>query len=578
MITTRELYGRLYVYIRPHWWRVALSMVAALCIAATDGAMAKLVQPFVDRLIVAGEREMLILVPFLIIGLQVAKGLSRFAQEYYIKTAGQLAIQRIRNHLFEHIMEMSMRFYGRTPSGVLMSKVMNDVGTMQSSTAEVLVGVMRDAVSLVVLIGVAFYTDWKMATIAFLSLPLAAFPAARIGRAIKHHSRTGQGAIGELNSVLEQTFSGIKVIKAFGTEAQESRRFARENGRFLSSVRKVIKYDAMSSPFIEILTGFGVAAIVWYGMQRTISGEMTQGQLFSVVAAIMLMYAPFKRLTKLNNYLQQALSAAERVFTILDEKPEIVDSVDCIDLGRSRGEVVFDAVTFAYDHDPVLINFSLQVKPGEVVAFVGPSGAGKTTLVGLLSRFYDPTSGRILLDGHDLRQISLASLRRNVALVDQETFLFNDTIANNLRYGLPEASEEQVREAARLAYADDFIQQLPEGYDTVVGQRGLRVSGGQRQRLCIARALLQNTPVLILDEATSALDTESEAIVQSALANLMQDRTTFVIAHRLSTIMRADRIVVLDRGRIVEQGRHEELLQHGGLYQKLYNMQFQDRD
>ncbi|HAD03658.1 MAG: lipid A export permease/ATP-binding protein MsbA [Desulfuromonadales bacterium GWD2_61_12] len=576
MITTRELYQRLYVYIRPHWWRVALSMVASLGIAATDGAMVKLVQPFVDRLIVAGEREMLILAPFLIIGLQLAKGISRFAQEYYIKSAGQLAIQRIRNHLFEHIMGLSMRFYGRTPNGVLMSKVMNDVGTMQSATAEVLVGVMRDAVSLVVLIGVAFYTDWKMAAIAFLSLPIAAFPAAKIGKKIKRHARSGQAAIGDLNSVLEQTFSGIKVIKAFGTEGQETRRFSFENNRFLSSVRKVIKYDAMAAPFIEVLTGFGAAAVVWYGMQRVIAGEMSQGQLFSVLAAIMLMYAPFKRLTKLNNYMQLAISAAERVFDVFDEKPEIVDAAETVSLGRARGAVTFASVSFAYDRDPVLTDFSLEVQPGEVIAFVGPSGAGKTTLVGLLSRFYDPTSGRILLDGHDLRQISLASLRRNVALVDQETFLFNDTIANNLRYGVPEATEDQVREAARLAYADDFIQQFPEGYATDVGQRGLRISGGQRQRLCIARALLRDAPVLILDEATSALDTESEAMVQKALANLMQNRTTFVIAHRLSTIMNADRIIVLDGGRVVGCGTHQQLLREDGLYRRLYDMQFQD--
>lgn len=576
MTTTKELYKRLYVYIRPHWWRVALSMVASLGIAATDGAMVKMVQPFVDRLIVAGEREMLILAPFLIIGLQLAKGASRFAQEYYIKSAGQLAIQRIRNHLFDHIMGLSMRFYGRTPNGVLMSKVMNDVGTMQSATAEVLVGVMRDAVSLVVLIGVAFYTDWKMAAIAFLSLPIAALPAAKIGKKIKRHARSGQAGIGDLNSVLEQTFSGIKVIKAFGTESQETRRFSFENNRFLTSVRKVIKYDAMAAPFIEVLTGFGAAAVVWYGMQRVIAGEMSQGQLFSVLAAIMLMYAPFKRLTRLNNYLQQAISAAERVFDIFDEKPEIVDVAQSVTLGRARGAVVFNAVNFAYDRDPVLKDFSLEVKPGEVIAFVGPSGAGKTTLVGLLSRFYDPTSGQILLDGHDLRQISLASLRRNVALVDQETFLFNDTIANNLRYGVPEATEEQVREAARLAYADDFIQQFPEGYATHVGQRGLRISGGQRQRLCIARALLRDAPVLILDEATSALDTESEAMVQKALANLMQNRTTFVIAHRLSTIMNADRIVVIDNGRIVGTGTHQQLLEQDGLYRRLYDMQFQD--
>jgi subfamily B ATP-binding cassette protein MsbA len=325
-----------------------------------------------------------------------------------------------------------------------------------------------------------------------------------------------------------------------------------------------------------VLSSFGVAAVLWYGMSRAISGEMTQGQLFSVLTAILLMYAPLKRLTRVNNLVQQALASAERVFEVLDEPNEIFDKPDPVDLERSRGEVSFEKVSFSYGNEPVLKDFTLKVEPGEIVALVGPSGAGKSTLVGLLSRFYDPDTGVIRIDGHDIKDLSMASLKRNIALVDQETFLFNDSIRNNIRYGKFDATDAEVSEAANKAYASDFIEALADGYDTETGNRGLNVSGGQRQRICIARAILKDAPILLLDEATSALDTESEVKVQQALVNLMKDRTTVVIAHRLSTIMHADKIVVIDQGQICQVGKHQELLEQKGLYQKLYNMQFQD--
>lgn len=578
MIEALNLYRRLWVYIRPYRWRILLSVLASWGVAACDGTMAKMVQPFVDRLVVNKEQEMVILVPFIILALQLGKAVFRYVQEYFVRTAGQLAIQNIRNDVFSHSMQLSMGYHTRTPTGVLMSKVMNDVGVLQNSLAEVLVGLMRDAVTLVALTVVAFYTDWRMAGIAFLVLPLAAWPASAIGRKIKHYSRSGQGVTANLTTVLEQSFSGVKVIKAFGTEAQEIAKFSEENRSLYRLIRKVLKYDSAAAPFIEALAGMGAAAVIWFGMERVMSGGMTVGELFTIMAAIMLMYTPFKRLTRLNNYLQQASSAAERVFAIIDEPLEIAEARDAVDLGRARGEVAFEHVTFAYDGEAVLRDFNLSASPGEVIALVGPSGAGKTTVAGLLSRFYDPQEGRVCIDGHDLRSLTLASLRRNMALVDQETFLFNDTIANNIRYAVPQASDEQVREAARQAYADEFISQLPEGYQTSIGDRGLRLSGGQRQRLCIARALLTDAPVLILDEATSALDTESEAMVQKALQNLMRNRTTLVIAHRLSTIMNANRIVVMEAGCVRESGTHQQLIASSGLYRKLYEMQFQDRE
>lgn len=571
-----QVYRRLLKFVRPYRGRIALSMVASLGVALSDVATAKLVQPFIDRLVVAKEFELVKIVPFLVIGLAVFKGGSRYLQEYFIRTSGQLVMQDIRNRFQSHTIGLSMRFFSRNSTGTLMSRALNDVGVMQSSVSEVVVTLFREGMTLIGLVAMAFWSDWKLAGMAFVVLPLAAYPAALIGKRIKGYSRQGQGAMGELTAALEQGYSGIKVIKSFGTEAQEVARFRAENDRFYKFIRKVIKYDAASSPLMEIMASLGVATVFWYGLQRVLAGTMTQGELFSIIAAILLMYGPAKRLARVNNVIQMALGAAERVFEVLSETSEIQEQPGAKNLGRARGEVQFDRVSFAYDEETVLSEVSIDASPGEVIALVGPSGAGKTTLAGLLTRFYDPTAGVIRIDGIDIRELTLESLKRNIASVDQETFLFNDSLINNIRYGCEQASEAEVAEAARQAFADGFIAQLPDGYQSQIGDRGFKLSGGQRQRICIARAILRQAPILVLDEATSALDTESEAMVQQALSNLMRDRTTFVIAHRLSTIMNAHKIVVLEQGRVVEVGTHNELLQRGGLYQKLYEMQFKE--
>ncbi len=542
--------------------------------AGPDIAMAKLVKPFVDNILVGGNWSLVNLVPVFIVGLAVIKGVGRYVQEYCIKTAGQLVVQDIRNDLYSHSLSLSMGYYSRSSTGNVMSRILNDVGALQRSAADVLVDGVRESVLLIGLVVVAFQADWKLAAIAFMVLPVAVLPASVLGRRIKENTRRGQQSIGNLTRLLQEALSGIKVIKAFGTEKHEDSRFAEENLRFYHFLRKVLKYDSAAAPVIEILASLGIGAVLWYGLHRVQAGGMTQGDLTSILAAIMMMYAPVKRLTKVSNTIQRSMGAAERVFELMDEEPEITDAAAALELQHVQGIIDFDQVGFAYDDEPVLHGFSLKINPGEVVALVGPSGGGKSTIIGLLNRFYDPQQGRILIDGLDIKSLTLDSLKQNIALVDQETFLFNDSIRNNICYGRLDATEADVEEAARQAYADEFIRDLPGAYENTIGDRGARLSGGQRQRICIARAILRDAPILLLDEATSALDTESEAMVQKALGNLMKNRTTIVVAHRLSTIMHADKIVVLENGKIQEMGRHADLLKGDGLYRKLYEMQF----
>jgi subfamily B ATP-binding cassette protein MsbA len=573
-----ETFKRLLTYSKPYTWRIVISAIASLVVGGMDSGFAYLAGPMLKQIFSDNNRLLLQLLPLAIIAIFLLRGLSRYVNEYFIRTAGQLAIQDIRNEIYQKNMGLSLGFFARNQTGSLMSRVLNDVTMMQEGVASVITSFFRDGFGALSLLGLIFYLNWKLAIIAFLVIPASVVPARKIGRRIKNASQESQGRMGNLTSILQESFSGIKVIKAFALETREVAKFTAANREFYHFMRKGIKYEGVSVPVMELLTSLGIAGVLWFGGYQVISGAMKPEALLSFITAMILLFNPIKKLSGTFNTLQRSLGAAERVFSSIDEQPEIVEPSLPVALERARGEVTFRDVWFAYgDQDEwVLREIDLEARRGEIVALVGPSGGGKTTLVSLITRFYDVSRGAVLLDGNDIRSLMLRDLLGNVALVDQETILFNDTIANNIRYGRPDATNAQVEAAARAAFAHDFITEMPEGYATRIGDRGVRLSGGQRQRLCIARAILKDAPVLILDEATSALDTESEQMVQQALNNLMRNRTTFVIAHRLSTVLHADRIVVLDGGRIVESGNHNQLLALDGTYRRLYDMQFQE--
>ena len=569
-------FRRLLEYCRPYWWRIALAALGSVGVGSLDGALAYLVEPVLKRIFSGKDVHIFVLLPLGIVALYAVRGVCRFTNDYYIRTAGQLAVQDVRNNIYQKNMRLSIGFFNRQPTGAMMSRIMNDVTMMQEGVANIITGLFRDGLSTVALLGIIFYRNWSLAIISFLVIPLSVYPAQKIGKKIKSIARQGQGKMGDISAILQETFSGIKVIKAFGLEGREIEKFKRTNLELYSFSRRNIKYEAISTPLMELITSFGIAAVIWVGGSSVMKGAMTAPEFFSFITAMVLVYTPVKRLISSYNVLQRALGSAERVFEIIDEVPDIADAPGAHALERSGGEVEFREVSFRYDDEYVLRKVSLKAHRGEVLALVGPSGGGKTTLVSLISRFYDPVEGSILVDGHDIRTLTLKSLMEQIALVDQETILFNDTIANNIRYGRTEASDADVQKAAQAAFAHDFIEELPEGYLTNIGDRGVRLSGGQRQRICIARAILKDAPILILDEATSALDTESEQMVQAALNNLMANRTTFVIAHRLSTITHADRILVLEKGEIAEAGSHEHLIGQGGIYSRLHGLQFRD--
>jgi subfamily B ATP-binding cassette protein MsbA len=564
-------------YLRPYVWpRFALAVVCMVLYSSTNGVMPYLVRSVFDDVFLQKKQWALRVLPVVIVTVFLFRAVMSFNQSYLMEWIGQHVIADIRSQLNAHFQRLSLSFYNRTPTGTLLSRMTNDVELMRSALTDAVASVMKDLTSLLVLIAVAFVMDWTLALIAFVAFPVTVLPILRLSRRLRRVTRKGQVTLGNLATLLQETIQGNRVVKAFGMEDYEIRRFDAESERLVKLYMKAARIKAFTTPMMEVLASFGIAGVVWYGGSSVMAGGRTPGSFMAFLTAMLLLYDPFKGLTKTNNVVQQGLAAASRIFEMLDEPTDVVERPEAAVLEAFRDGIRFEDVTFRYDAEPVLREINLEIRRGEAVALVGRSGSGKSTLADLIPRFYDVTGGRITVDGRDVRDLTLASLRAEIAIVTQFTFLFNDSVRNNIAYGDVGTSMERIEAAARAANAHDFIRELPRGYDTVIGELGVKLSGGQRQRLAIARALLKNVPILILDEATSALDNESERLVQEAIERLMAGRTTLVIAHRLSTIRNADRIAVLDCGRIIEEGTHAELLDRDGAYRRLYDMQFRD--
>lgn len=573
----QDTISRILQYVKPYKRWLIIAMICMVIVASMAGAQAYMVKPLLDEIFVNKDRTMLMLVPLGILGIFIVKGFFSYIYNYFLVRVGQSVILDLRNSLYTHIQSLPLSFFQKKPTGELISRILNDVSLLQAAVSNILVGILKDTCQVVFLVGVIFYQDWRMALIAVISLPLIAYPLVNFGRRHRRLSRSNQQTTAQVSNILYETITGNRIVKAFCMEEYEVSRFAIILDRLFAIVMRDTKIAAISRPLMDFITGLGISLVVWYGGSQVLAGKSTPGTFFSFLTALIMIYEPIKGVGAINNSLQQGIAAAERIFDVLDVESDVAEKKDAIELPTVKNAIEFTDVRFQYDeHTEILKGINLKVRAGEVLAVVGSSGGGKSTLVNLIPRFHDVSSGSLTIDGTDVRDVTLNSLRNQIGVVTQQTILFNDTVRNNIAYGSPEASEEQIKDAARAAHALDFIQHLPEGFDTVIGESGARLSGGERQRISIARAILKNAPILILDEATSSLDMESEYEVQQAIENLVQSRTTIVIAHRLSTIRNADRIVVIQAGKIVEEGTHETLLPLAGVYKMLYDMQFRD--
>jgi subfamily B ATP-binding cassette protein MsbA len=571
----KELIKRLIFYLKPYRKRIIIALVISVAVGALSTSPIPLVKVTFDKIFAEKDFFLLAVIPPAIFLLFVAKGVLSYVQQLIILRVGLDLIVELRLRMFSHIHQLPYGFFERVTTGELMSRVVGDVNASIKSLANTATEAVRSLVMFVGLVIWLFYLNWKWAFAAIILFPLAIMPISVIAKKLRHLGRRGQELIAEMNSTILESFSGIKTIRAFDLEKIENKKYYRQINKFLAIKRKNIKYKLLTSPLMEILGVSVGTGILWYGGDQVLTGKISQGDFLAFILAMFMMYGPLRGLLGLYAKMQNSLAAAERVFWVLDQEKESFKDGG-LELNAFEKNIEYKNVTFKYPtrNIRVLDNINLVVNKTEVLAIVGMSGAGKTTLVDLLFKFYNLTTGQILIDGIDINEISSKSLRSNLALVTQETFLFNDTIWNNIAFGHPGASKEDILKAAEAARVAVFVNKLYDGYETVIGERGLMLSGGQRQRISIARAILRNAPILVLDEATSSLDSESEKLVQEALYNLMENRTTFVIAHRLATIQHADKIVVMEHGEIVGMGTHETLMNDCELYQKYHRMQF----
>lgn len=599
---------RLLGYIRPYWLQFSVSVLLMAAVGLLESFRILLLGPIIDKVLnpssparqlalfnLPGSRKVVYLQQFIpshfhnaltvvavaLVGATLIKGVCDYAGTYLVNYAGFGLITDLRNKLYDRILQRSIAFFSRHSTGTLISTVVNDIEKVQATLSIALAEFLQQFFTLIFMVGVVIVLGHKLSLVLVVFIPFVIISAGKIGRRVRTTTRKGQDKLADIQHILHETVTGNRIVKAFTMELWESARFRNAAKKLFRANLKSVAVQAMSSPLMDMIGAVAVALLLWLGRNEIKTGAMTAGGFIAFIIAVFKLYDPVRKIALFNNSLQQALGASSEIFRFLDEPEEIQERPGAMPLPPFRERVRFENVYFSYpgtnnDEPEILRGINLETRAGEVVAIVGSSGAGKSTLVQLIPRFFDVTAGAIKIDGHDVRDVTLASLRAQIGIVTQDTILFNDTVRNNIAYGQPDVPLDAVIEASRAALAHDFIQRLPEGYDTMIGERGLRLSGGERQRVAIARALLKNAPILILDEATSALDTESEALVQAALQNLMTGRTAFVIAHRLTTVRHADRIVVLENGRISDSGTHEDLLSRLGTYRKLYELQFME--
>lgn len=572
-----NLYVRLLRYVRPYISILALGIVCIAMVALSNLYVPWIIKNVIDDVLTAKNMSMLNTIGIGIVVVFFLRGIFFYGQGYLMAYAGQRVVNDLREAVFRHFQRLSLSYYDKRQTGTIMSYITNDVAAVQGALAQSVVDFGVEAITLFGSIAAMFYIHWKLTLLTFATMPFVAHATNVIGRKMRSASGVQQEKAADLTTVLQETVSSTRVIKSFVREAYEIERFNKENLYNLKAQMKTIQLNALLMPLTEFLAALGITVIIWYGGLEVINGNLTSGEMMAVLIYAVNLSNPIRRISGVYANIQKALAAAERIFDVLDIEPEIMDMPGAKQLPPINGTVTFEHVTFEYKPgEPALCDLSFEAKPGQMIGIVGPSGAGKSTIANLVPRFYEPQAGKILIDGIDVRQVTMDSLRSQIGIVPQETFLFNGSIRDNIRYGRLDASDEEVMEAAKAANAHSFILEMPAGYETNVGERGGSLSGGQRQRIAIARAILKDPRILILDEATSALDPESEKLVQEALDKLMVGRTSFVIAHRLSTVQRADVLLVLERGCVVEVGRHDELVAAGGLYSKLYQMQYSE--